>query len=69
MQSKAQKIRKWLLVLASSGFLLQATPGGCPNGAALKGAASTGIQSVITGILGAYVKTSVNQIFGVSTST
>ncbi len=59
---------KWLLLLGGGGFLLQPTTG-CPNGAAIKGAASTGIQSIITGVIGAYVKEASNQFFNVSTST
>lgn len=64
---RRQRFCRWLLVIASSGCLFQAAPGGCPNGVALKGALSTGIQSILSGVIGAYVKSATNDFFDVST--
>ena len=56
-------ICKWLCIAATSGFLFQATTG-CPNGDMIKGAAATGVQGLVNGILGLYVKNAVNTMFG-----
>jgi hypothetical protein len=55
---------KWMMFLAGCGILLQATAG-CPNDAAIRGVLATSTQSLITGILGLYIKAGTNQAFGV----
>jgi hypothetical protein len=57
-------LKKWILLLAASGFILQATTG-CPNDAAIRGVLSTSTQSLITGLLGLYIKAGTNSAFGV----
>jgi hypothetical protein len=56
--------RKWMFLIAGCGFLLQATAG-CPNDAAVRGVFSTSAQSLVTGILGLYIKAGTNQFFNV----
>ncbi|MBI4581333.1 MAG: hypothetical protein HY718_16650 [Planctomycetes bacterium] len=57
-------LRKWLYLIATGTYLLQATVG-CPNGNMIRGVASTSTQSLINGVIGLYVKAAVNQFFHV----
>ncbi len=57
-------LRKWLYLLAANAVLLQAAPGGCPDTTQILGVAATSTQSLITGIIGLYVKAGVNSAFG-----
>jgi hypothetical protein len=58
-------LRKWLVLIASGAFVMQAA-GGCPvnldpGQAAISSALSTGTQTLINSILGLYVRAGVNQ--------
>ena len=55
---------KWLFLAGGCGFLLQATVG-CPNDAQIRGVFSSSAQSLISGILGLYIKAGTNQFFDV----
>ena len=57
-------VRRWLYLIAANGLLLQATVG-CPNGAMVRGVASTSLQNLINGVFGLYTKAWANQLFGV----
>lgn len=58
------RIQKWLLLIGTSSWLLQAATG-CPNKDQLIGVASTSTQSLVNGIFGLYVKAAINSVFGV----
>jgi hypothetical protein len=57
-------LRKWLTIVCTSGVLLQAAPGGCPDTTQILGVASTSTQSFINGLIGLYVKAAVTDLFG-----
>lgn len=59
------RARQWLMLIASGGMLMQAT-GGCldvnPGQAAINTALATGVQNLIGGVIGLYLKAAVNQV-------
>jgi hypothetical protein len=61
---RAVTIRKWIYYIGTSACLLQATAG-CPDDTMVRGVVSNSVQSLITGILGLYIKTGVNSVLGV----
>lgn len=63
MSKRTLSQRIWLVILASSGCLFQATAG-CPTDEDIKKNLAGSTQTLVNNFLGLYTKTAVNTLFG-----